>query len=54
MFVFFEFFAPFRKNLFKKLWINRPNCRLPVPARIPKNADRGASWWCARALKNPP
>ena len=38
MFVFFEFFAPF----FKKLWINRPNCRLPVPVRIPKCAGRGA------------
>lgn len=51
MFVFFEFFAPF----FEKLWINRLNHRLPVPARIPKkSADRGASWWCARALSHPP
>ena len=38
MFVFFEFFAPF----FKKLWINHLNRLSLVPARIPKNADRGA------------
>ena len=42
MFVFFEFFAPFRKNLFKKLWINHPNHLSCAPARIPKYAGRGA------------
>ena len=43
MFVFFEFFARFRKNLFKKLWINYLNLSSHTPVRIPKCTDRGVS-----------
>lgn len=50
MFVFFEFFAPF----FKNLWINYLNHLSQTPVCIPKYAAKGASLQCARALKCPP